>query len=273
MPELPEVETIANQLNAKLKGEVIRRVELLSPDVLKSAIPRDFQSLVEGKKVLRVSRRGKLILIDLTGNLTIIIHLKLTGRIVEFKGEQARVSSSTRAVFYFNKMNFFFDDLRKFGSLRLVESAEKKAILSKLGFEPLENSFNREKFFLMLRQQSRKKIKPLLMDQSFIAGIGNIYADEILHFAGVRPDRFIFTLTGEEIEKIFTGIKEVLTEAVKARGTSFRDYVDFSGEKGNYFYQLKVYRREGAPCYSCGQPIKKIRLGGRGTHFCSYCQR
>lgn len=273
MPELPEVETIVNQLNAKLKGKVIDRVELPSPEVLKDVSKDVFQTLVEGKKVLRVCRRGKLILIELSGSLTIIIHLKLTGQIIEFKGKQAKINPSTRAVFYFDKMGFTFEDLRKFGSLRLVEPSAKKEILSKLGPEPLEGSFDQEMFFNMLRRQSRKKIKPLLMDQSFIAGIGNIYADEVLFFARVQPDRFVFTLTKEEIERIFSGIKKVLSEAVEAKGTTFRNYVDFSGERGNYFYKLKVYRREGAPCYSCGLPVKKIRLGGRGTHFCSHCQK
>lgn len=273
MPELPEVETIANQLNAKLKGLVIEKVKILSPEVLKIVKPDDFQALVKGREVKRVFRRGKLIVIELSGDLSILIHLKLTGRIVEFRGGKARINPSTRAVFYFDKIGFSFDDLRKFGTIRLVDQIEKERIFSKLGPEPLENSFDQKSFFSLLSQQSKKKIKPLLMDQSFIAGIGNIYADEILHYAGVRPDRFVFTLTEEEAGRIFAGIKKVLSEAVKAKGTSFRDYVDFSGERGNYFYQLKVYQRAGKGCYRCGLPIKKVKLGGRGTHFCSHCQK
>ena len=273
MPELPEVETIVRQLNARVKGQIVDRVKILSPEILKNINPEDFRLLVEGKKVLKVGRRGKLILIDLSGGLTILIHLKLTGRILEFKKKQAWITPFTRAIFYFKRTGFSFDDQRKFGSLRLVDSASKKAILSKLGPEPLEDSFNQEEFFFRLGQQSRKKIKPLLMDQRFVAGIGNIYADEILHLAGVRPDRFVFTLTKEEMERVFLGIKQVLSEAVEARGTSLRDYVDFSGKKGEYSYRLKVYRRQGAPCYICGRPIRKIRLGGRSTHFCGYCQK
>jgi formamidopyrimidine-DNA glycosylase len=273
MPELPEVETIVRQLEPKLKGQAVEKVEIIDFRVLKNKNPVDFKNQVEGKKILKIARRGKLILIELEKELTILIHLKLTGRIIGFEGKQTKRSSFTRAVFYFKDRGFRFDDLRKFGSLSLLGAVEKEAFLSRFGPEPLDDSFNLESFIFLLSRQGRKKIKPLLMDQSFIAGIGNIYADEILHFASVRPDRPVYTLTPVEVKKVFEGIKKVLTEAVEAKGTSFRDYVDFSGQKGDYLYRLKVYQRTGKPCCSCGKPIKRIRLGGRGTHFCPSCQK
>lgn len=273
MPELPEVETIVRQLNSELKGETIEKVELISPGVLKDIEPADFVNQVEGRKVLNVNRRGKLILVELEKDLTVLIHLRLTGKIVGFNGDRVKKDFSTRAIFYFKGKGFCFNDLRKFGSLCLVDLLERERILSKLGPEPLDSTFGLENFQSLLFSQGRKKVKPLLMDQSFLAGIGNIYADEILYFAGVKPDRFVFTLTPLEVRRIFEGIKKVLVEAIEAKGTSFRDYVDFSGKKGGYLYRLKVYRRSGEPCYNCGCLIKKMRLAGRSTHFCPSCQK
>jgi formamidopyrimidine-DNA glycosylase len=169
----------------------------------------------------------------------------------------------------------FHNDLRKFGFVKLIKTSEVPEYLKKEGYgpEPLENDFTLKIFKALLAKRSRKKIKPTLMDQTFIAGIGNIYADEICFYAGVRPTRIISTLGEKEIKKLFAGIKKILFEAIKYRGTSADQYLDAEGKEGKYAPRLKVYGRKGKKCLRCGGIIQKIKLNGRGTYFCPRCQK
>lgn len=242
MPELPEVETIKEQLTKKIVGEKLG-----------------------GKKIIGLRRRAKILIIDFSDGTSLIFHLKLTGQLI-FNGETL---STTRKVFYFDSGNkLIFNDSRKFGWWKKVK--ETKTLEGKFGPEALLISFNDFKKRLLLRQTA--KIKPLLMDQKFIAGIGNIYSDEILFSAKVHPLRQVKTLSEKEIKAIFQNIKLILKKAIKYHGSSVKYYLDAFGKKGDYVRFHKVYKRAGKKCFRCGAAIQRIKIGGRSAHFCPECQ-
>jgi formamidopyrimidine-DNA glycosylase len=244
MPELPEVETIKRQLARKLVGKKW-----------------------SAKKIVGVRRRAKMLLVDFVDGSSLVFHLKLTGQLI-FNGQPGRY---TRQVFNFSDgTRLVFNDKRKFGWFKLVSNVDSLKEIKKLGPEPFDVTpadFNKR---LLVRR--RAKIKSLLMDQTFIAGIGNIYADEILFKAKVRPDRIASSLTKPEVKEIFSSIKKVLTAAIKAGGSSVEDYIDAEGKKGGYRKLHKVYQRTGQECFKCATPIKRLKLGGRSSHFCPHCQ-
>ncbi len=271
MPELPEVETIKRQLNRKVKGKKIKKVEVCFPKLVKYPLKK-FKDLVKGTRINNISRRAKLLIIELSNNYCLVIHLKLSGQIIL----NGQANKHTHLVYYFTDGSVLFhNDLRKFGFVKIVfkDKLANFFIKEKFGPEPLSRKFTLELFREILLKRKKSKIKLLLMDQKFIAGIGNIYSDEILFFAGVLPLRRVRTLKSMEIKRIFKGIKKVLTEAVKKRGTSSRDYFDAYGEKGNYISLIKVYQREGKPCLLCKTKIRRIKMGGRSAHFCPKCQK
>jgi formamidopyrimidine-DNA glycosylase len=243
MPELPEVETIRRQLARKIIGKRL-----------------------DGRKVIGVRRRAKILIIDFADNSSLIFHLKLTGQLI-FNGKP---SQYTRKVFNFHDgSQLIFNDVRKLGWWKKVKGTRK--IEEKFGPEALEVNLEALKVLVQKRQNS--KIKPLLMDQKFIAGIGNIYSDEILFTAKINPLRKAKTLSDEEIRKIHQNIKKILKEAIKHRGTTVRDYLDICGRRGDYTGYLKVYGKEGEKCSRCGAVIKRVKIGGRSAHFCPNCQR
>jgi len=243
MPELPEVETIRRQLNDKITGKKL-----------------------DGKKIVDVRRRAKILIIDFSDGSSLIFHLKLTGQLI-FNGEP---SQYTRHVFKFNDSSrLVFNDVRKFGWWKHVKNS--KDIEQTFGPEALEISL--KDFKDILEKRPNAKIKPLLMDQGFIAGIGNIYSDEILFAAKVQPLRRVKTLMPEEIRAIWSNIGEILEAAIKNRGTSENTYLDAMGKKGDYLKYLKVYRKKGQKCPRCGGEINRVKVGGRNAHFCLKCQR
>ncbi|MDP3991150.1 MAG: DNA-formamidopyrimidine glycosylase [Candidatus Nealsonbacteria bacterium] len=242
MPELPEVETIRSQLNRKIVGKKL-----------------------DGKMIIKVRRRAKLLIIDFKDGSSLVFHLKLTGQLI-FNGE---VSSHTRKVFKFNGgSKLVFNDMRKFGWWKFVKNT--KEMEEKFGPESLAVSFKTFKNLLM--NHSKAKIKPLLMDQKVIAGIGNIYSDEILFAAKVHPLRQAETLKDKEVRQIFKSMRKILNLAVKHHGSSVQDYLDSCGEKGDYVKYHKVYQKEGKKCARCQSLIKRIKISGRSTHFCPACQ-
>src|SRR3989338_4543166 len=249
MPELPEVETIRRQLREKIVGK-----KLDGPPAGEA-----------GKKIVDVRRRAKILIIDFSDGSSLIFHLKLTGQLI-FNGES---SKHTRHIFKFDDgSRLVFNDIRKFGWWKYVKSS--KDIEKKFGPEALEVDL--KTFKEVLKKSPNAKIKPLLMDQKVIAGIGNIYSDEILFTAKVQPVRSIKTLKPEEIGAIWSNIGRILKLAIKNRGTSERDYIDALGKKGDYLKYLKVYRKEGQKCPRCSGVIKRIKIGGRSAHFCPKCQ-
>lgn len=243
MPELPEVETIRRQLSKKIIGKKL-----------------------EGRKITGVRRRAKILILDLSDGTSLIFHLKLTGQLI-FNGKP---SQYTRKVFNFNDgSQLIFNDVRKFGWWKKVKDIKK--IEKEFGPEAL--GINLKTLQYLLAKRPNAKIKSLLMDQKFIAGIGNIYSDEILFASRVNPLRRVKTLSGKDIRKIFQNIKKILKAAIKQGGSSVKDYLDVYGKKGNYARYHKVYQKEGKKCPRCGAIIQRIKVNGRSAHFCPKCQK
>jgi len=271
MPELPEVETIRKGLLAKIKGKKIKDVEIKVPKLVNFDIA-GFKKNVLNASIVNIRRRAKLVIIDLSNSNSLLIHLKLTGQLI-CQGEEEK---STRATFYFtDNTNLIFNDVRKFGYFKLIPTAKLEDFFKtqKFGPEPLEKEFTLDKFKEILNKKPKSKIKPFLMDQINIAGIGNIYADELLFEAKILPTRIIKTLKEDEIKNLYKSIKKILNKAIKYKGSSFDAYVDSSGDKGDFAPRVKVYRKTGQKCYRCDGIVKRIVLGGRGTHFCPKCQK
>ena len=294
MPEMPEVETIAADLSDKLSGQKIISVDLISPKSAKNA-PAFFKKKLIGASLKKISRRGKLLIFELSENY-LLIHLKMTGQLIYVDQKTSiagghslndRKNSSfaesvggklpnkyTRVVISFkNGAQLFFNDLRRFGYLKIVTPGELALILkNSYGPEPLTPEFT-FKYLEKLLAKRKTKIKALLLDQKLVAGLGNIYVDEALFASGIRPDRLALSLKSAEIKKLFLAINFLIKKAIKHRGTTFSNYVDSKGQKGNFSKFLKVYGRKDEKCVSCGGPIRKIKLAGRGTHYCPHCQK
>lgn len=273
MPELPEVETVKRSLEPLLVNRKITGVNVYYAGVIKFPSSLEFQELIAEKEIRGINRRGKYLLFELSGGLTLVIHLRMTGQIVISPPEK-QVSKHTHLVFSLSDgQEMRFIDIRKFGMIYLVPTGDWHLIggLASLGVEPLSDDFTPQKLTELL---SKKKsgIKAFLLDQTKIAGVGNIYADEALHAAGLHPERKTDMLNDAEIETLYHAVRAKLQEGIAFRGTSVRDYVDGKGEKGGFQKQLKVYDRGGKPCLNCGRPLVKTTVAGRGTVFCSFCQ-
>ena len=270
MPEMPEVETIGRQLGRALKGKRIERVLVSLPGMVKASLGK-FKKAVKGAKIEGVERRAKLLFIKLSGGNYLVIHLKLSGQLI-FNGE---VGKHSHIVYSFTDGScLIHNDLRKFGFVKLISEKDLGNFFDEMNFgpEPLDKNFSYELFKERIEKRKKSVIKTLLMDQKFIAGIGNIYACEILFSAGVLPDRKTETLKEKEVKAIYEAIKNVLSLALKKRGASDRDYVDAYGRKGGYMPLAKVYQREGEDCRFCGEKIKRVKTGSRSSYFCSKCQ-
>lgn len=299
MPELPEVETIRRDLAAKIVGRKITSVNILSPKTASHSAAFFIKALV-GRYITKVERRGKLLIFALsTSRLEysyLLIHLKMTGQLI-YQDKTTKIAGGhslgrasadsfassvggtlpnkhTRAIFVFAAGGrLFFNDLRKFGYLKLATEAELAKILqNNYGPEPLRSDFSLPYLVARLREKTIK-IKAFLLDQKMIAGLGNIYVDESLWAAGVRPGRSAGSLKGVEIKKLWQEINRIIKLAIKHRGTTFSNYVDSRGRHGNFSRFLKVYGRGGEKCLNCARPILKIKIAGRGTHYCPSCQK
>jgi len=277
LPELPEVETIRRQLNSLLAGKKIRSVKVSLPKMVKLNLGK-FKKIVVGAKIICVLRRAKILIVELSNDWSMLVHLKMSGRLIFRRKREKLQEHDTKwnhlIYEFFDGSRLFHNDLRQFGYVKLVKSAELAEFFKKekLGPEPLEKDFTLEDFAAILKKRPNAKIKQFLMDPQNIAGIGNIYSDEILFFAGVHPLRRTCELKSAEIKKIFGGIKKILAEALKLHGSSDNDYLDALGRKGDYVPQLKVYGREGEKCKKCGGIIARLKIGGRSAHFCPACQ-
>lgn len=274
MPELPEVETVRKSLESRISGLTITEVELLMPKIIKAPSPQSFIEGVTGKKIKKLGRRGKYLLIHLSEKMTLVIHLRMTGRLV-FCPPETPPEKHTHAIFRLSDGNLLhFTDTRQFGRLALSETDRLDSFpgLKDLGAEPLSEKFTRDYLKKELKRR-RTKIKTLLLDQTFIAGLGNIYADEALHRARINPEKIAANLTARETANLYQAIREVLEEGIANRGTTFRDYVDGLGQTGTNQNTLRVYDREGKPCLLCRQPVARIRLGGRSSYYCPRCQK
>ncbi len=271
MPELPEVETIAAGLRRRAVGRTIDEVALYLPKLLRGATEAALVPL-RGRRILGVGRRGKHLIVFCQGGLSLVFHLKMTG---QFGWEDPRTprDKHTHLVFRFREgKDLRFRDVRKFGFVRCLETASLagSAELSALGPEPLE--IGREDFLRRIAGR-RGRLKSLLLNQSFLAGIGNIYADEILHRAKLHPLTRAESLRPGEARKLWSAMREILRKAVEAGGSSIRDYKDDEGEEGNFQLAHRVYGCAGRPCRRCGAAVVRIVVGGRASFFCPRCQR
>ncbi len=270
MPELPEVETILNDLAPRIEGRVFQEVVLNWPGVVKGSAPDDFVRALRSSKIERMSRRGKYLVLHIVSGQTMIIHLGMTGRLCLLKPGETP-DAHCRVLFRLDSgLDLSFSDVRKFGRVWLVTDSE--AVVGKLGPEALEIESRVE--YLREKLQGRfANIKARLLDQTFLAGLGNIYVDEALFEAGIHPSRPAGGLSQEEISRLARSISLVLRRGIVNRGTTFDDYRDGLGRKGNNQQALSVFHRTGAPCHRCGTPIKRTVVSGRGTHFCPNCQK
>lgn len=272
MPELPEVETVVRALRSPLIGRTFTGFESLWPNQVR--LPDDVDELgarINGRTVTAINRRAKYIVMTLDdGAETLIVHLKMTGHLaVEAAG--APVHEHVRQRFFLaDGDELRFRDMRKFGRVYLV--SDPAEVLEKLGPEPLDARFSSGELKSRIAHR-RRMIKPLLLDQTVIAGIGNIYADESLFGARIRPDRYAHTLTDFEIEQLHHAIQTALNLGIAREGASITNYVKPDGTKGEMQEEVMVFRRTGYPCYVCGTPIERVVLGQRSTHFCPRCQK
>jgi len=268
MPELPEVETIRRGLEKRILGKRVNRVAINTSKMLKKPSSRRFKEEVEDKVFIQVIRRGKYLILVLSSGKKIVIHLRMTGQLIYGKkNTKSRVSFLLSNGKYLN-----LNDKRHLGEIRLVENWKKIPGIATMGREPLEDNFTLKVFDEMLNKR-KAKIKPLLMNQEFLAGVGNIYAQEALFKAGIRPQRHAHRLKRDEVKLLFSEIKKVLKKAINYKGTSLISYVDAEGRRGSFHSRLQVYGRGGEPCVKCKIPLKFIKLAGRGTTFCPKCQK
>ncbi|MFA5063295.1 MAG: DNA-formamidopyrimidine glycosylase [Candidatus Omnitrophota bacterium] len=266
MPELPEVETIKRDLEKIVLGKKITKVCVHNSRVIRELSVAGFKKGLEGATIKNILRRAKLLILELTNGKYLAIHLKMTGQLVYPGG-----GKNSRVAFHLSGGKILdFNDQRLFAELRLLDDWHTLKFVQRLGPEPFDLSLRQFKEML---DKKKTAIKPLLMNQTFIAGIGNIYASEILFQAGIHPERRANALTDKEKELLFKAINDILNAAIEHAGSSVDDYVRVSGEKGGYVKYHKVYGKEGRGCLVCKTTINKINQGGRGTYFCPKCQK
>jgi formamidopyrimidine-DNA glycosylase len=263
MPELPEVETVVRSLGP-LAGRRILSAEFRCPRILRGADPERMAASLQGRRIAGVKRYGKFILASLDGGGYLVVHLGMTGRLLL----EATPGKHTHAIFTLDRGVLLYDDSRQFGCVQFSE--DLPARLSKLGPEPLEIGFG--DFASALRRR-KARVKALLLDQRFLRGLGNIYADEALFRAGIHPLAVASRLPSARARRLHQAIVAVLTEAIAAGGSSISDYVDAQGREGFFQSSHRVYQRTGEPCVTCGTPVRRILVSQRSSHFCPACQK
>jgi formamidopyrimidine-DNA glycosylase len=271
MPELPEVETVRLGLIDELVNNEFIRVDVFQSS-LRQVVNENINEIVKNRRILSLSRRGKYLLINLERNYTIIIHLGMSGKIIISSEDAIKKHDHVR--FHLNNGKFLtFHDPRRFGLVLVTKTDELDSclLLKHLGPEPLDTEFNSDYLFNRLSKMS-KAIKLTLMDNTIVVGVGNIYACESLFLAGINPSRKSDSLTRDESKKLVASIKQILTEAIKAGGSSLKDYVKPSGDLGYFQHSFKVYGKKNERCINCSSPIATIKQGGRNTFFCPTCQ-
>ncbi|MDP2860179.1 MAG: DNA-formamidopyrimidine glycosylase [bacterium] len=277
MPELPEVETIARELRKAIINKKITDVIVNNSKVIREPKPEKFIKELKNVKIKNIIRKGKLLIFELSSRQTrlpskfLTMHLKMTGQLIYPRQSGASPGKATRVSFIFNDGKILdFNDSRLFGELKIVDHWRNLKFIKELGPEPFD--IDAKKFSVMLEDR-KTKIKVLIMDQKFISGIGNLYANEALFRAKIDPRRPANTLSEKEKGLLFKEIKNVLQQAIKYGGSSVDNYVRVSGEKGTYAKFHQIYDRKGEKCFKCGETVQRISLGGRGTYFCPKCQK
>ncbi|WP_319521919.1 DNA-formamidopyrimidine glycosylase [uncultured Desulfosarcina sp.] len=275
MPELPEVQTVVDTLNqCGIVGRTIDGARVRWPKTIAGDSPAGFCRRVQGCRILRITRRGKYIVLCLSGGFTLLIHLRMTGRLNWTRQDRALNAHEHVILKVGPHHELRFQDTRKFGRIVLTDAPE--AILGKLGPEPLGRGFTRARFFIML-QARKRQLKPLLLDQTFLVGLGNIYVDEALWLAGIHPCRRSDSLDRQEADALHRAIRKVLNQGLKNEGTSlgsgqgnFHAVGDRPGKNAD---KLNVFRRTATPCPRCNTTIERIIVGQRSSHICPVCQK
>lgn len=277
MPELPEVESVRQGLEQLIIGKTIERVKIDWERIIvtEDNIDHWIQSLCN-QTIQAIHRRGKYLIFYLD-DIILISHLRMEGKYHYYSYDDIPLKKDkhTHIRFFFTDgSQLHYHDVRKFGRMECLNKnqVDNYFIQRKLGPEPIAEQFNVEYFENQLKKV-KKAIKPVLLEQKIVAGLGNIYADEVLFQAKIHPQRLAATLSHDEIYRLYDAILSIMAAAVKAGGSSVRTYLNSLGEAGTYQQQLKVYGRQEEPCFNCGYPISKIQFAGRGTHFCSHCQK
>lgn len=288
MPELPEVQTVADDLHAKLRGQAISSVVVNSPKQV-SPEPKAFGKILRGRKIQSVTRRAKVVVFTLDRNLVLVGHMKMTGQFI-YKSKAGRLAGGghpfgvrglglpnryTQVQFSFKSGDsLYFNDTRKFGYLKLIAGSEWLRMHDgDWGIDPFEKKFTPQLLTSWAVRRPKVTIKQLIMDQRLLAGVGNIYADESLFKSRISPRRRARTVAPAEAKLLVAAIKAILKRAVAKRGTTMNDYLDGHGNRGTYGRYLKVYGRGGKPCVRCARPLSRAVIGGRGTVYCADCQR
>jgi formamidopyrimidine-DNA glycosylase len=278
MPELPEVEVMRRDLEREVVGKKIKAVEVTGTrSVRRHRNRKEFITVLTGRKIMAVQRRGKYLVMKLDGNDALIVHLGMSGQLLRAKTAREKAPKHTHVAITFTQGGLLrFVDPRTFGEMFVApyDNLDQQVDeLAHLGLDPLETALSWDLFGRMLAEK-KTKLKPLLMDQKFIAGIGNVYSDEILFEAGLKWDRQSDSLSQQEIRRLYRAISETLNGAVKYRGSSLADeqYVDLFGKPGEYQEHHQVYGREGQACVRCRRPIHRARYSNRSTFYCDACQ-
>lgn len=288
MPELPEVETVRRGLQELIVKKTISGSTVYDSPKSFPNPPDEITQFLYGATITAIHRRAKLLLIELSSGYSLLVHLKMTGQLV-YRGEQAFGAGhptdsligelpdrSTRvAIEFTDGAKLFFNDQRKFGWMKLVatELVPSLEFMQKVGPEPLESDFTAEQFTVRFTRRARTNIKAALLDQTVVAGVGNIYADESLWGAKISPKRLVADVTPEEFTLLYHELRYVMNLAIEKGGSTDKNYVDAEGKRGSYMDFARVFRREGQACPRCGTMIEKIKWAGRGTHFCPVCQK
>jgi formamidopyrimidine-DNA glycosylase len=263
MPELPEVETIRRDIEPFVRNRAIKAVKVVrAKNVLKGIGAKGLEKALKGQRIERVERRGKFLIFKLASGNCLIIHLGMTGRILKAPDRFVKVAFNLS-----NGRSFYFSDIRMFGKISFSQTYP----VLKLGPEPLADDFTPARFREMLEGRGGN-LKALLLNQKFLAGVGNIYVSEALYLAGISPKRRAGSLKFAGVIKLHKALRKVLSEGIKYRGTSVSDYQDASGRPGGYQHRLRVYDQAGRPCKKCKGPIRRIMIGQRSTFFCPRCQ-
>jgi formamidopyrimidine-DNA glycosylase len=280
MPELPEVETIGHEMKPLVVGRTIRDAWLDWPRVVRHPEPDGLIAGVRGREIVDVTRRGKWLVLELSGDAALAIQVKMTGQLFVLPADSPRDPHVHFLLDLDDGRQLRMRDVRKFGRVGLYRRDEARLlrgdeeaddVFAAFGPEPLDEAFTVREFRRLLRSR-RGRLKPLLTNQAFLAGVGNIYADEALWRARLHPLRRTTSLRSDDERRLYRAIRDVLAEAVARRGSSVDDYTAPEGD-GEMQHHLDVYQRTGRPCRRCGRPVRRIVLGMRGTHFCSWCQR
>lgn len=288
MPELPEVETVRRGLHELIIGRSIKKIEHDTAKSFPNAAA-DVNAFLIGSKITDVRRRAKVLLIDLSTEYTLVIHLKMTGQLV-FRASDIAFGAghpnesligelpdrSTRVTFTFaDDSHLYFNDQRKFGWVRLLPTLEVPNIdfMKKVGPEPLEHDFTATEFMERFTRRAKSPIKAALLDQTVVAGVGNIYADESLWGAKIHPLRKVASVSHDEFETLYREVRAVMNLAIEKGGSTDKNYVNAEGKRGSYMDFARVFRREGQACPRCGSVIVKFKAAGRGTHICPSCQK